>query len=174
MKNKSFGLTTEYSVYLNGGDCLGVANVELPNFEYMTETLSGSGLGGEVEAASPLVKSMTAKLTFNKKTSNYIKLMAPKGHHLDLRASVRGLDTADSTFSEDPERIVLRTLPKKFNLGKWDRGKKQENEIEFEVVYVKLVVDGDEVLEYDKFNYIFTVNGTDYMADIRNNIGMEW
>ncbi len=173
MKNKSYGTTTEYSVYLNGGESLGTATVELPKFEHITETLSGAGLGGEVDAPSPLFKAMTAKLTFNKKTSNYAKLLAPVGHHLDLRASVRGLNTADSTFGDTPERIVLRTLPKNFDLGKWETGKKQENGVEFGVIYVKLVVDGKDVLEFDKFNYKYVVNGTDYLAEIRTNIGME-
>ncbi|HAS88812.1 MAG TPA: phage tail protein [Desulfovibrio sp.] len=174
MKNKSYGQTTEYNVYLGGGEPLGVATVELPNFESVSETLSGAGLGGEVEAAvTGLFKPMSCKLTFNKKTSNYAKLLTPVGHELDLRASVQGLNSESGAYEHDPERIALRTLPKKFTLGKFEVGKAQENEVEFEIVYVKLIVNGEEYLEFDKFNYIFVVDGTDYMSDIRRNIGME-
>ena len=172
--NKAIGLTDEFNVYLNGGEPLGTATVELPEFEYLTETLTGAGLGGELEVpVVGLFKSMTAKLTFNKRTSNFIKLMAPTGHQLDLRLSTQGFNPSDSKFTHTAERIVLRTIPKKGTIGKLEVGKPQGNEIEFGVTYVKLVIDGKDSIEYDKLNYKYVVDGTDYMAEIRKNIGME-
>ena len=33
-----------YKVYLDGSDMVGLADVELPNFEAMTETIKGAGI----------------------------------------------------------------------------------------------------------------------------------
>ncbi|MBI9112249.1 phage major tail tube protein [Maridesulfovibrio ferrireducens] len=172
--NKAIGLTGRFSVYLGTGTSLGTATVELPDFEAITETLTGAGLGGELEMpVVGLFKPMTVKLSFNKKTSNYIKLLAPEGHHLDLRISTQGYKGSEGKFTHTPERIVLRTLPKKSTLGKLEVGKPQGNEIELGVIYVKLVIDGKDAIEYDKLNYKYVVDGVDYMAKIRSNIGME-
>ena len=41
-----------FNVYGNGHRYLGVAaEVTLPSFEYMTETIDGAGIGGEIEEA---------------------------------------------------------------------------------------------------------------------------
>ena len=41
--------TVAYRVYHKGSDFLGIATIELPQVQQMTETLSGSGIAGEIE-----------------------------------------------------------------------------------------------------------------------------
>ncbi len=174
MLNKTIGQTVEYNVYMDGGTSLGVASVELPELESMTETIKGAGLGGEVEMPTVgLMKPMKAKLTFNRKTSNYVKLLAPRGRQLDCRICVQGLQEQTGLFAQMPEKITMRTLPKKATLGKIEAGKPQENEVELEVIYLKLTISGKEALEFDKFNYIYKVDGMDYMQPVRAGLGME-
>ena len=53
-----------FRVYNDGNDLLGVANVDLPSIEAMSDTVSGAGIAGEVE--SPILghfASMTATFT---------------------------------------------------------------------------------------------------------------
>ena len=37
---------------------------------------------------------------------------------------------------------------------------------------MKLSIDGSEILEIDKYNYIHKILGVDYMAEVRRNLGM--
>ena len=41
--------TIAYRVYHDGTDMIGVATIDLPEIAYMTETISGSGVAGEIE-----------------------------------------------------------------------------------------------------------------------------
>ena len=54
-----------FRCYRNGNDLLGVATVTLPQFQAMTDTVSGAGIAGEVE--TPVLghySSITATVSF--------------------------------------------------------------------------------------------------------------
>ena len=38
--------------------------------------------------------------------------------------------------------------------------------------FVTLTIDGKEVLEIDKYNYICKINGKDYLKDVRTALGL--
>ena len=61
---------------------------------------------------------------------------------------------------------------KNWNLGNMVIVDSQEAETEMEVYYMKYELDGKEQVEIDRYNYIFKVNGYDYLADTRRNLGM--
>lgn len=64
-----------FRVYNDGNDLLGVANVDLPSIEAMSDTVSGAGIAGEVE--SPILGhfgSMTATFTWRTITPELAKL----------------------------------------------------------------------------------------------------
>ena len=44
-----------------------------------------------------------------------------------------------------------------------------EPEIEQELLYYKVEVDGEELVELDKLNFVYKVRGVDLMAQIRAN-----
>ena len=56
-------------------------------------------------------------------------------------------------------------------LGKFERASETESESTLNLDYIKIEVGGKEILEYDKFNFFFTVNGVDYLAGTRTAIG---
>lgn len=39
-----------FRVYVNGNNQAGVATVDLPDLEFMTDTVSGAGIAGEVDS----------------------------------------------------------------------------------------------------------------------------
>ena len=43
---------------------------------------------------------------------------------------------------------------------------------EFEVVYLKIVVDDKEVVEIDKYNFIAKFGDTDMLESVRKDLGM--
>ena len=172
--NKIPEKTIAFNVYRDGTVLMGVATVELPQLQAMTETISGAGIAGEID--SPTLghfQSMTAKLSFRTKTSNFVQLSAPVSHHLDLRAAVQHHDGGTGKIEAGAERVVLRGMPKVSSFGKYETAKPQDSEVELETTYLKLVQDGEETLELDKLNYIFKVDGTDYLESVRSALGKE-
>lgn len=163
-----------YRVYLEGTDILGTADVTLPKMEALTETVKGAGLAGEVE--SPVIghfKSMTVQLKWRIVYKDVIKLAAPKSHQLEFRAATQLLDNSEGTYTVQPAKLVVKATPKSLELGKLDPGKMQDTTTELEVTYLKLTIDGEEQIEFDKLNYIYKVLGEDYLAKVRSALGLE-
>jgi P2 family phage contractile tail tube protein len=166
-------LLTNAKIYRDGADQLGVGTVELPNFEFMTESIAGLGIGGEMDM--PVVghfKSMTVKITWNTVNDNTVSLLKPQAHHLDVRGSIQEYDAGAGNFIHKPVKVVTRAIPKTSGIGKFEPGKKMDPETEMEVSYLKLWIGGQERVEVDKFNLIFRVNGVDSLAAVRTNLGM--
>ncbi|MFH5187110.1 phage major tail tube protein [Paenibacillus sp. TAB 01] len=164
---------TSYSVYLNGSDFLGTADVQLPSLEYLTETVKGAGIAGEVD--SPTIGhfgSMTATLNWRAVDPAAVKLAAPVSHALDFRGSMQVYDAGAGGYKSVGVKVSVRAIPKKYDIGKFDIGATTDSSNEFEVTYVKIVIDNKTVVEVDKFNYICIIDGTDYLAAVRENLGM--
>ena len=53
-------------------------------------------------------------------------------------------------------------------LGKVAKGKKMESEVELEILYIKVEINNAVVLELDKLNFVFVLNGKDMLAQIRS------
>lgn len=71
-----------------------------------------------------------------------------------------------------PIKIMTRLLPKKVTFGKFQVNEMMESESEFELTYMKVWVDNEEMLELDKFNYTLTINGVSYADDVRSALGL--
>ncbi len=164
---------TDFRVYDDAQDLLGVADVTLPSFEADTDEIKGAGLAGSIETpALGQFKSMQVGLSFRTPTTSSFKLLAPKSHKLSLYGSLQHFDGGTGTIAEIPCKIYVQGLPKKKEMGKFDSGKKTETKIEFELTYIKITLDGADKVELDKLNYIYVVDGTDYLADVRANLGL--
>lgn len=159
-------------VYREGERLVGIADVELPEIEFVTETVSGLGVAGEVE--SPTLghfKPMVLKLKWRTKTPAAAQLLAPKAHQLDIQASIQEWDQDKGTYATYPVKVVVKAIPKKGSLGKLEPGKPQDAEQEFEVTYIKVWVKGQEMIEADKYNFIYKVDGVDYLESVRRDLG---
>lgn len=162
-----------YRVYLDGADMVGVADVQLPDLEPMKETVKGAGIAGEVE--SPVMGhygSMTLGVNWRTAEKAAMKLSAPKVHALDIRGSQQVYDSASGTYKTVPVRVVTRAMPKKTGIGKFEPGAATDTANEFEVFYIKVFVGGEMIIEIDKYNYICFIDGVDYLADVRADLGL--
>lgn len=52
------------------------------------------------------------------------------------------------------------------------QGSDETSDVDFEANYLKIEVDGEEIIEIDKFNYIYRVDGTDLLAQVRETLGV--
>lgn len=163
-----------FAVYNDSQEMVGVADVSLPSLEFMSDTVSGAGIAGEFD--SPVlghVKAMELGLKFRTITDNVIKLAAPKAHQLDLRGSIQVYDAGSAKYKTIPIKVVVKAVPKKTDLGKLETGKAQDAGSTFSVTYLKITLSGTEKVEIDIFNYKCVIDGEDYLASVRTDLGKE-
>ena len=67
-----------------------------------------------------------------------------------------------------PVRIVVRGKAKVITPGKVAKSKKMEASLEIEIMYIKIEIDGDEIVELDKLNFVYKLLGVDQMETIRS------
>jgi P2 family phage contractile tail tube protein len=162
-----------FSVYNSESqDMLGIAEVTLPNFEAMTETISGAGLAGELDmSVLGHFGSMTVELSWRTMTADAVTLAEQKAHRLDLRGSIEHYDEQSGDIGSTPIKIAVIAVPKGLNMGNLNVGTNSDSSTELECTYIKAWLDGKEAVELDKFNYIYRVNGVDYLESVRRDLG---
>lgn len=162
-----------FRVYNEGQNLLGVADVDLPSIESMTDTVKGAGIAGEVD--SPTLGHygpMSCTINWRTVTKAAMALVKPKAHQLELRGAVQVYDSAAGVYETLAQKFVLKAVPKKMSPGKLDVGTKQDTSSEFEVTYIKIFLDGKETFELDKYNYICKIDGEDFLAGTREALGL--
>lgn len=162
-----------FRVYDEGNDLLGIATVDLPELEAMTETVSGAGIAGEVE--SPLLGhygSTTTTFTWRSIEPAAMVLAEQRAHLVDVRGSQQVYDAASGTYSTVPVRATMKIVPKTVGLGTFEPGATTDTEQEFEVLYLKLQIKKRVVMEIDKYNFKAKVNGYDALESVRKDLGL--
>lgn len=162
-----------FRVYEDGTDLLGVADVELPSIEAMTEKVAGAGIAGEVE--SPVLghySSMTCKINWRVVLKPTVHLAAPRAHNLDFRGAAQIYDAGSGEYKVQPLKVTVRGIPKKTELGKLNVGAAADASNEFEVIYLQVSINGKKIVEIDKYNYICVVDGVDYLKKVREALGL--
>lgn len=165
-------LINSYNVYL-GGTVLGISGeVELPSLESITETVNAAGVLGEVDMpATGHFGSMKVKIPFAILHEDLYSLIdTTKGLELTLRGSEQFTNRENADTEDFPVKAVFRGKATNVSNGKFVNGKKGEPEVEIEVSYYKLDVDGETQVELDKFNFVYKVQGKDLLERIKKNI----
>lgn len=90
---------------------------------------------------------------------------------IDFRGSIQTLD-ATQNYIHIPVRVTIRGMPKTTPLGSLAVGGTMDNSNELETYYIKIVYNGETVVEIDKTNFICIIDGVDYLAQIRENLGL--
>jgi len=165
----------DYRVFPSGGtDLLGTADIQLPKLESMSETISGAGIAGEYDSSTlGHFQSMQATLNWRMLTDEIATFLNPDAIHLDCRIANQEYDKLNNSYKFIPNRVVIKGHSKTNDLGKVSKGGTYEASTEIEVTYLKLIRDGKTLIEVDKLNYKYVVNGKDVMAPIRKALGMK-
>jgi P2 family phage contractile tail tube protein len=164
---------TNFRVYNEAEDLLGITDIELPELVYMTDEIQGAGLAGKVD--SPVIghfDSMSTTLNWRTIEKKATQLMDMKAHLITARGAQQNYNASDGTWKTVPVRLVIKVMPKNLNFGKFEVGATTDTSTEFEVVYLKTFIDNKEVLEIDKFNYICKINGKDVLGPVRAAMGV--
>lgn len=162
-----------FRVYHNGDDFIGTSDVTLPNLESITQTVKGAGIAGEME--SPVLghfKSMEVELNWRTPGKDAVTLAQQKGIHLELRGAAQIYDAGKGEYKTQSIKVVIRGVPKNLNLGKLAMGETTDTKNVLECDYIKMSIDGSTQVELDKYNYICNIGGVDYLADVRDALGL--
>lgn len=162
-----------YNVYLDGKKLVGISDeVTLPDFEALTETLSGAGILGEID--EPLLghfKASEMEIPFRTLNEYMFRLASmSKALNLTLRASTQTIDTGNINTGAMPSRIVIKGKNKAITGGKLKQGEGTGSSIKVEITYILIEVNKVKKFELDKLNFVYKVNGVDLLAAIRKQV----
>lgn len=164
--------TNNFAVYENATEYYGMAEVTLPEISAITEEIKGAGISGNFDGVFVgHVEAMTLTLNFRSVTPEAIALTTPEVHQLDLRASQQYWDNAVGKFYQQAVKHIALVTPKKFVPGKLAPASPVDASGEYVVTYFATYINGAKKLEIDILNFIYFVNGTDYLADVRKALG---
>lgn len=161
-----------FAVYEEATEYYGMAEVALPELSSITQEVQGAGINGTLESVIlGHIEAMSMTMNFRTLTKNAIKLAEPRNHTLDLRAAQQEHDTVSGKTNVVKVKHVLVVRPKKLNPGKLAQASPGEVSGEYAVSYFATYIDGEKMVEIDILNFIYFINGTDYLAEVRKALG---
>lgn len=161
-----------FNVYNGANRIIGITGaVELPSFQYITNTISLAGMPGEYDA--PVighVASQKMKIPFTTLDETSFFAMVEGEEDIVLRASIQTRELSTSKTDRVNMVVTVRGITTEYELGSMEKAKVMSSTITKEVTYIKIVIGNVVCLEYDKFNMIYIVNGKDMLAKVRENL----
>ena len=164
------GVINNFNLYNNGTALVGLTGeVALPDFEGITETLSGPGILGEIdEVIIGQFGSMVLEIPFRILDEDAFNLMSPvTSLNLTLRASEQYTVKSTGNIDYKGMRVVVRGRQKKLKGGTVKLGGTMDAAVTVEIAYIMIELDGKPKIELDKINGVYNVNGVDLLAKIR-------
>ena len=163
-----------FEVFVDGNRYLGVATVDLPEVNYLTNEISGAGIAGKIEM--PIrshLENLELTLHWRSIFERPTYLLSQDTFMMSLRGAMQKYDAATGVLKVVPVRIDVRALTTGSTLGKLEPGEQTDTESKFNLDYIKITINGqDKIFEHDKFNYIHEVNGTDFLSAVRTALGL--
>lgn len=160
-----------FNVYNDANRVVGTTGeMNLADIQAITATVSGAGLLGEYNTAViGMFQSMSQEIPFRMVDKDFFGMLnTGEQSKIVLRSSVqqRNRETG-GTLSTQAMRIVYRGHPTAAKFGTVKQGDMMNAAITLELTYILVEIGGTVMLELDKLNSIYKVNGKDLLADIR-------
>ncbi len=160
-----------FNVYKDGTRLVGISDeVTLPDFESITETLSGPGILGEID--DPTLghfQSMEMEIPFRTMDKDLFILSDDSySVTLTLRGSIQYTVNNSGATSFKPMRIVVRGKNKGITGGKAKQGTGTGSSIKLEILYILIEIGNVIEIELDKLNFVYKVHGNDLLEKVRN------
>lgn len=162
-----------FEFYLNGAKQKGVVDITLPNLESKTTTITGAGISGDIDMpVSGHTSNLTTELNFRITEETALSLAAVKAHDFEMFGAEEVYDAATGEYDTKSLRVMMRLMSTSVEMGKLSPAETMDTKMTGSIVYLKVSVDGVKQVEIDKLNYIYEINGTDFLAKIRKALGM--
>ena len=162
----------DFETYEGKTNFIGIAKATHPNINFLTQTITGAGISGNIEAVLiGMVDAMTLGLEFRSATDAAVKLLQPKKHNLEMRVAEQYWNTTKQRKEVVADKYVYVIMPKNFTPGAVAPASAADASGEYSVYYYAAYKDGKQLWEIDPWNYKCVINGVDYMADVRKALG---
>ena len=164
-------VVNRYNLYRKGTKLVGLTGeVELPAVTMVTDTLEGAGTGGNMDIpVIGLTENIDIQIPFMSLTKDLFSLANPgEAEDLTRRGAIQGTDPATGKISYTSIAISMRGTVKEITPGTVKSGGKMESSVTMTLSYYKIALDGETVLEIDKLNNVFVVNGDDVLKEVRD------
>lgn len=141
-------------------------SIQLPSIEFLSDTIKGAGILGEIDFPAyfqPGSMSLEASI----RVSGEDVALIASAKDIELRWVTDVFDTNNVKTGINAHKAFIKCIPKKFDEGKLEPGASQEGSFGWEVFAYKRTINGKEVINIDKFNNIFALNGQNMMSDIQ-------
>lgn len=144
-------------------------SVTLPSIEMLTETSKGSGILGEIDVPTlGQIGSMETEIAIKVSNEKYGILIS--ANELEYRWSTDLIDQSTGRMTTNSHKAFLKVIPKKHEEGKLESGAAQDGKVTYEVIAYKRISNGIEILNIDKLNGIYAINGVNLLADMYANL----
>ncbi len=161
-----------FAVYEDSVEYVGMAKASLPDLTALTQNISGAGIAGNIEAVIlGHFDAMTLGLDFRTTTEQAIKLSEPRRHTIDLRVAQQIEDTVAGAVKVQVVKHLFVVIPKRDVGGSIAPAAPTDASGEYVVRYWATYIDGVKKREIDPLNFIYFVNGVDYLADVKRALG---
>ncbi len=173
MANVLIHRITNANVYLDGANLLGRAEeIELPQVKVKMAEHKALGMVGSIQAFAG-IEALEGKIKWASIYPDVLKKAANpfKAVQLQVRGSLEQWDGAVGRNREMPVVAMIQAIFKTFPMGSFKQHENVEIETEFHAWYVKLTVDGQDILEVDVAANIYKASGQDMLSTYRANIG---
>lgn len=161
-----------FEIYEDSINFAGIASVTLPDVSFLSQSITGAGMGGNVDAIYVgMLDAMTLGMEFRTITEHSLRMSEPRRHTIDLRTPQQAEDPISGTVIVQPVKHIFVVIPKKDGGGSIAPASPANGSGEYAVRYWATYLDGIKVRELDPLNCICFWNGKDYFADVRNALG---
>jgi hypothetical protein len=155
------------NAYLEGNKLLGMADLVMPNIEFMVSELAGAGITGAVEVpVEGHVRPMTATVNFKVPSAQQFQMTGYLASGITFRAAVQIYDAGTGGPITVQFSCLMRGKAKVLNLGTLKPGEQAGGSNDVAVNYLKVFLNGVEMCEIDPMNGVCRIYGVDHLAAI--------
>ena len=154
-----------FTVHVDGFGWAGkVEEGNPPKLSSKMEEFEGGGMTGPVDIDMGSIEKLESEITFAEFNPSLYALFGQPDKQFTFRGAKNG--------TSDPVMYQMRGTLRELDPGSWKKGDKGQLKVSASFTYMKVTVDGKEVIEIDQINMIYKVDGKDMLAEQRKALGL--
>lgn len=160
-----------FNVFIDGDSYAGTAKtIQLPEIIKKTEDYRAAGMIGDI-ALDMGFEKLEMGITFTGVDSRHFVQLSKCGVN-DLPIRFIGAYERQDTCEHVVREVYMRGMMTEMPLGEMELGSINEQEIKYNVSYLKVIDDGYVLLEIDVVNGVYIAAGVDKTSQVNNLLGL--
>lgn len=161
--------------WIDGNSVPGAEEVTVPDFNMMTTEINPLGSNGVINMPIPKFESMQCEIRSTFPSAALARAAMTFGSLItvDVRGTYQITDPVTGGVQAVSDLVVMTCKGLGMGMGSQSNSDGGERTARFELVSIKYYADGDEIFRWSGApNNEFVVDGVDYMAEHRANLGI--